>query len=154
MSTYHVTVNGKAYIVSVPDPTERPVRAIVNDEVIYVQVEDTSNRNLTEVISSGPSKVIQDSEPQVKVVAEGHPSHLPAQASVALKSLRSPLPGIIVSISVVEGDRVEPGQELCVLEAMKMNNPIRSTLSGNVDKIYITVGQQVQHNVPLMAIKV
>ena len=42
------------------------------------------------------------------------------------------------------------GQELCVLEAMKMNNPIRATQAGLVKEILVSVGQQVQHGNPLL----
>ena len=64
----------------------------------------------------------------------------------------APLPGTIVSVSVNAGDSVERGQELCVLEAMKMNNPIRATQSGEITEVLISVGQQVQYGDPLMVI--
>jgi len=47
---------------------------------------------------------------------------------------------------------VTVGQELCVLEAMKMNNPIRSTANGTVTAIHISVGQQIQHGAPLLTL--
>ena len=89
----------------------------------------------------------REAQPQSPLTAQATP------AGQTGNEIKAPLPGIIVSISVKEGDRVESGQELCVLEAMKMNNPIRSTLIGRVKTIHITVGQQVQHGVPLMTIE-
>jgi len=50
------------------------------------------------------------------------------------------------------GDQVVYGQELCVLEAMKMNNPIRASKPGVIQKVFVTVGQQVQHGAPLVTI--
>ena len=64
--------------------------------------------------------------------------------------VHSPLPGVVISIAVKPGDDVEVGQELCVLEAMKMKNTIRSSHSGIISEIDISVGQTVAHNDVLM----
>jgi biotin carboxyl carrier protein len=64
----------------------------------------------------------------------------------------APLPGVVTVISVKVGDAVKPGQDLCILEAMKMNNPIRATFGGVVKTVYVTIGQQVQHGTPLFLI--
>lgn len=51
------------------------------------------------------------------------------------KLLVSPMPGRLVSLAVKEGQHVELGQELAVVEAMKMQNVLRSTRKGKVGKI-------------------
>jgi propionyl-CoA carboxylase alpha chain len=53
------------------------------------------------------------------------------------KLLRSPMPGLIVSIAVQAGDEVKAGQDLCVLEAMKMENVLRAEQDGRVDEIRV-----------------
>jgi len=55
------------------------------------------------------------------------------------------MPGSIVSVAVQAGDQVEIGQDVCVLEAMKMNNRIRAPRAGTVAQVHIGPGQQVQH---------
>jgi biotin carboxyl carrier protein len=62
------------------------------------------------------------------------------------KAVRAPIPGVIVSIGVQPGDEVTAGQELCVLEAMKMNNAIRASRAGQVATVYVSVGQHVKHH--------
>ena len=64
--------------------------------------------------------------------------------------VHAPLPGVIVDIKVIEGEQVAYGQELCVLEAMKMKNIIRANREGKIKTIYMHVGDQVQHNSLLM----
>ncbi len=64
--------------------------------------------------------------------------------------LKSFLPGKILNISVNEGDRVLKGTELCILEAMKMENIIRSTVNGTVIKIHIQKGSVIPKNTLLM----
>jgi len=54
--------------------------------------------------------------------------------------LLSPMPGTLISYAVEEGDRVEAGQEICVVEAMKMQNLIRSVREGVIAKLLPAVG--------------
>ena len=150
MPTYRITINGNEYTVVVPNPHERPVRAIVNGETIEVNVE---NDTPTALLVGSKNSFTTNSEISESVIPQYNTSQPTLQTSGSSGDIKSPLPGIIVSISVTEGDRVQPGQELCVLEAMKMNNPIRSTVSGTVTKIFVAIGQQVQHGVPIMTIK-
>jgi biotin carboxyl carrier protein len=55
------------------------------------------------------------------------------------------MPGKIVAIKVKVGDRVNYGDELCVLEAMKMEQSIRATQEGVVKEIKVSVGQVVSY---------
>ena len=59
------------------------------------------------------------------------------------KSVLSPMPGAIVSISVEPGQNVVEGQELLVIEAMKMQNIIKSQVEGKIKKINIKAGVSV-----------
>ncbi len=67
------------------------------------------------------------------------------------KSVLAPIPGVIIAISVKPGDSVTRGQELCVLEAMKMKNAIRATRDGKIAEIHVSVGQTVNHSAPLVS---
>jgi biotin carboxyl carrier protein len=55
------------------------------------------------------------------------------------------MPGVIIEVTAKVGDRVKYGQQLCTLEAMKMNNTIRSPRDGVVAKAEVAVGQTVTH---------
>jgi biotin carboxyl carrier protein len=59
------------------------------------------------------------------------------------KNIISPMPGSIVSVSVEEGQSVSEGQELLIVEAMKMQNIIKSEIEGKVKKVNIKPGQSV-----------
>ena len=54
---------------------------------------------------------------------------------------------------VKEGDHVEEDQEIAVLESMKMEFPIKSEVSGKVEKVYVNEGEQVQAGQLLAAIR-
>ena len=152
MPNYRVTIEGRTYEVQVPDPGERPVRAIVDGQVFEVHIQRQAMVGTAPAVAEvnlAPISERAQAAPAVATVA------VPAATSSAVVGngeVTAPLPGTIVSISVAPGDTVEYGQELCVLEAMKMNNPIRSTQVGQVTKILVSVGQRVQHGAPLMVI--
>jgi biotin carboxyl carrier protein len=57
--------------------------------------------------------------------------------------ISAPMPGLIVSIKVKEGDAVQSGQVLLVMEAMKMENAITASYNGSVTKIYVREGHSV-----------
>ena len=67
-------------------------------------------------------------------------------------SLSSPMPGRIVKIFVKVGEKITKGQELLIVEAMKMENKIISPFDGVVKEIFYTEGDQIEANVPLMEI--
>ncbi|MBO6559946.1 MAG: acetyl/propionyl/methylcrotonyl-CoA carboxylase subunit alpha [Nisaea sp.] len=62
------------------------------------------------------------------------------EAADLSKFLLSPMPGLLVSLAVSEGDPVKAGQELAVVEAMKMENVLRATKDGTVAKIHAAAG--------------
>lgn len=66
------------------------------------------------------------------------------------KFLLSPMPGLLVSLSVTEGDIVEEGQELAVVEAMKMENSLRSLCKGTVKSINAAVGESLVVDQPII----
>jgi 3-methylcrotonyl-CoA carboxylase alpha subunit len=58
--------------------------------------------------------------------------------------IRAIIPGRIVAVSVASGDNVEAGQQLLVLEAMKMQNELRSPRHGTIEHVKAAVGQNVE----------
>ena len=66
--------------------------------------------------------------------------------------ISSAIPGKIVSVLVSEGDKVDSGSVVIVLEAMKMQNEIKAGIDGKVEKIMCEPGERIEANVPLMEI--
>jgi 3-methylcrotonyl-CoA carboxylase alpha subunit len=73
-------------------------------------------------------------------------------AAVSDGTLRSPMPGRIVSLSVVQGQAVTQGQPLLALEAMKMEHSLTAPFDGSVAELAVTIGDQVAENVVLARI--
>ena len=65
----------------------------------------------------------------------------------------APMPGMIVRVSVKAGDRVEAGQGVVVMEAMKMENELRATAAGTVRSVEVAPGTAVEKGALLVALE-
>jgi propionyl-CoA carboxylase alpha chain len=68
-------------------------------------------------------------------------------------AITAPIPGLVVRILVKEGDVIEEGQPVVLLEAMKMENELRAMRAGVVKSIVAAVGQRVEQNAPLIVLE-
>lgn len=65
----------------------------------------------------------------------------------------APMPGLVVRVQVAVGDRVEPGQGVVVMEAMKMENELRATASGTVKAVLAVPGKAVEKGAVLVELE-
>lgn len=74
-------------------------------------------------------------------------------ADQARGELHAPMPGLVVDIMVAEGDTVDAGQPVVVVEAMKMQNALTAPLSGRVSAVRVTAGATVDSGALLLTIQ-
>jgi biotin carboxyl carrier protein len=67
-------------------------------------------------------------------------------------SIKSPMPGLIVAVPVIEGQAVQQGQTLVILESMKMQNELKAPRAGTVQRISVHPGQSVEQSKLLVTI--
>jgi len=80
--------------------------------------------------------------------------HMPVAQEIDLsKMVVSPMPGAVVSVSVKPGDQVVPGQEVCVVEAMKMQNALYVQTAGKVKAVFAKPGATVSGGDPLVELE-
>ncbi|QSE77740.1 acetyl/propionyl/methylcrotonyl-CoA carboxylase subunit alpha [Rhodococcus koreensis] len=92
---------------------------------------------------AGPAAAAPVAEPQARRAATGGPRKKRGGGAAASGEAKSPMQGTVAQIDVEVGAQVEAGQVLMVLEAMKMQNPIRAAVTGVVDALHVEVGQVV-----------
>jgi biotin carboxyl carrier protein len=68
-------------------------------------------------------------------------------------AITAPIPGLVVRILVSEGDVIEEGQPVVLLEAMKMENELRAVRGGVVKSVMAAAGQRVEQNAPLIVLE-
>lgn len=131
----------------------------IEDRLFEVEIADLNARPILATVEGQTFAVWPEGEPAAvngsKTDHRPIPAALPTPASSAAagppsNAITAPIPGVIVSIAAEAGDTVSAGQELCVLEAMKMKNVIRAPREGQIAAIHVTVGQQVGQRQLLM----
>ena len=132
---YIVTIAGSTYEVEIEDIHARPVIAYVDGERFEVYPEDQTK---PDTLNVGKDLLTQKM------------SKLAVSPSGDMNQLIAPLPGTIVDIFVKNGEDVEAGHVVLIIEAMKMKNSIRSTRSGKIAEVLVTVGQTVAHKQALV----
>ncbi len=146
---YRVKVEGKIFDVEIEDLHTQPVLARVDGSTIEVWLEDanTEKKAASNSIKSAVNYISVNTASPAEQSSSTRISDANGNtANLDMNSVLAPIPGVIVSISAKVGDEVEPGQELCVLEAMKMKNVIRASRNGKIAAIHITIGQSVKHH--------
>lgn len=134
-----IVVDGEEFALSMEYvPGDRLVEAEVGDEELAVKVVKT--RTGFKLTTRGASHVAR--------VLPGHIAHLASHMIEKIppdlsKYLICPMPGLITAVHVSVGDKVEAGQPLAIVEAMKMENILRAEKAGVVKSIHASAGESL-----------
>ena len=144
MKGYRITLDGQFFDVEIlSDPHAEQVQVRVNGQSYMVEVAA-----LGEQVRETPAVV----EPLVAPHSTSAPSPAaPPAATSSSGQLAAPLPGTVIRVLVQPGEKVSVGDELLVIEAMKMNNSIRSPRNGTVAELFVQVGETVNHGGALLS---
>ena len=127
-------------------------KVTLNNRVYEVEVEQGEAMLVNEYELAAPAAAAPAAAP-VAVAPAATPAAAPAAGALAAgEVITSPMPGNILKINVAQGQHVNEGDVLIVLEAMKMENEISATKSGTVAQISVTKGAVVETGTPLVVI--
>lgn len=143
---YNVKIGEKTYIVEIEDINARPVVARVDGERVEVMPENGARTEVRRE-AAGKKPAVEQKAFNPNPAPTTSPSPNPALSG---NTLTAPLPGTVVEVFVKPGEKVEAGQILLVIEAMKMKNSIRSTWSGTIGEVLVSTGQTVAHKQALV----
>jgi biotin carboxyl carrier protein len=151
-----VRVEGREYEVEIGDLAARPIVATVEGAAYEVWPDGEPAAGGNGIVNgNGAAHGLTATVPVVRATA---PTSAPASTNGsgaprngnASNEVRAPLPGVIVSVKARPGVKVNVGDELLVLEAMKMKNAVRATRAGTVDEVTVSEGQTVKHSQVLL----
>jgi len=136
---YDVTVDGQRYAVrGAFDATMAVFDGRVNGEPFPAQID---RDGIYYRLSFGGRELnVLVVPPRIAEALDKMP---PKESADTSRQLVSPMPGLLVSVAVAEGDPVEVGQAICVVEAMKMENVLRAERAGVVSKIHASPGDSL-----------
>ena len=141
--SFRLRVNDKLYTVEIEGPPQAPTSVTVNGQAFQVELErETPAEVRGPAVAARPAQPEGRESPAPPTPTRARPG---APIAIGAKQVTAPMPGKIVAIKVKVGDRVKYGDELCALEAMKMEQSIRATQEGVVKEIKVTVGQVVPY---------
>ena len=124
-------------------------KVTLNNRVYEVEVEMGQAMLIDEYDAVPPAA---PAAPTAVPAAPAAPAAVPAAALASGEVVKSPMPGNILKINVAPGQKVEEGDVLIVLEAMKMENEIVATKSGTVAQVAVSKGAVVETGAPLVVI--
>ena len=152
---YKIAVGEKKFEVEIGTIKDGFARVTVNDEAYEVNIENFAEVTGTGTIKqSSPEAVATRKQTPEPVFSEAPKAAYPDSApAVGSGAVAAPISGLILEVKVEVGDTVTVGQELAVVEAMKMENSISSEISGKVLEIRVQPGAQVSTGDVLMIIE-
>jgi len=142
-------------------PGLRTFNVFVDGQYFAVEVECTSGAPVLTGVTPAPRPAAAPAAPPPPPAAAPPPPPVAAPAAAAAPAealaagevpLRAPMPGMIISYNVKVGDRVNTGDLVCVLEAMKMQNSLPAPASGIVKAINFEPGASVPKDAVIMVI--
>ncbi|MGB9673901.1 MAG: biotin/lipoyl-containing protein [Anaerolineales bacterium] len=162
---YITTINDKEFQVDILDD-----RHILLDGTTYeVDFEIVGNQPLYSLIINGKSfeayiypenhewQVLLHGRLYTAIVEDEREKRLKAAAGGKVVErgefhLKAPMPGMVIAVPVKDGQSVEAGDVLVILESMKMQNELKSPKAGVVSRIKIHAGDSVEQNQTLLSV--
>lgn len=162
---YVTTISGREYIVDVIDEHRVSVDGVTY-EVDFMPVGDQPVYSLVVDGQSFDAHVYPDEDSwQVLFLGALYTATVEDEREKRLRSalsgrvadhvdyhLKAPMPGMVVSIPVTEGQSIQKGDVLVVLESMKMQNELRSPRDGKVTRLRVKVGDRVEQKETMLSV--
>jgi acetyl/propionyl-CoA carboxylase alpha subunit len=137
-----VVVNGDEKQIDSIQVAPNTYHLIVDGESVTIEVVNPDGSNPEFMVNGKPYSPTVKSETDLMLERLG----LNIKAKKELKELKAPMPGLVLEFRVVPGDKVVEGDALVVLEAMKMENILKSPGEATVKSIEVTKGQAIEKN--------
>lgn len=146
MKTYKFRINGNEYNVEINSVEGNLADVTVNGAAYKVEMEKAPAAPAAPAATANPAAQARQDAP---ASAPAKPAPAPAGAG---KAITSPLPGVIIEVSVKEGQAVKAGQKVAVIEAMKMENEIQASSDGTVTAVLVNKGDSVLEGTEIVKI--
>ena len=163
MRRYTLDISDREFVIDVQELSADQFEVVVGDE--SYQVTLSSDENLAEAVITPGLQANADGTPRVSAaskVARVRKELSPAAAAPAARkpagpagkgALTAPMPGVILEVNVKAGDTVERGQQIAILDAMKMHNVIGAPRAGTIAEVFVEAGQNVDHGAAIVKFK-
>lgn len=128
-SNFVLLINNKVYESSFWNKTNGEFSIQINNQNFNINIRTTLQEKAFQLLSASQS---MDAD---------------------VKTIKSPMPGLVLKILKKVGDKIVKGDTVMILEAMKMENEIKSNFDGTISKIFVTEGKPVEKYISLFTLK-
>ena len=146
---HHISVNGRVLTVDFNPVSGQPVYSLLVDGQ-SVEAYVYPGEEKWEVLLMGRQfqvMVEDERDKRLRAAAGGSVSE------TGEYHLKAPMPGMVVSILVEEGQKIEKGQVMLILESMKMQNELKSPRAGIVGRLRVKPGESVEQRQTLLSVQ-
>jgi len=161
MRRYTLTISNREFVVDVQEIDADNFEVVVGGETYQVNLANEENLAGATITPGFAPNLAAGASPARKSAAarpaptSGTDSATPPAtarkpAGGGKATQTAPMPGVILEVNVKPGDVVTRGQQVAVLDAMKMHNAIGAVQAGTVDAVYVEAGQTVDHGTPIL----
>jgi biotin carboxyl carrier protein len=170
MRRYTLNISDREFVVDVQEIDADNFEVVVGDETYAVSL--SGDEALGEAVitpglapNAAPAATSTAPAPARRAAApRPAPAATPAAGAAAPAAKKpaggggkgtqtAPMPGVVLEVNVKPGDVVTRGQQVAILDAMKMHNVIGASKAGTIDEVYMSAGQSVDHGTPLLKYK-
>ena len=164
--TLEPTPDAKPLAVDLTELPSGALEAKIDGKAVDLDVVPIGNQLSVRVDGRVVDLTVEGTPPELGASASGHRAFVRVEsermraADSAKKGsgaaaggvVKSPMPGRVVKVLVAKGDKVQAGQGLLVLEAMKMENEVKAKAAGTVTEVHVTTGSAVEGNAKLVTL--
>ena len=162
---YYTKVNEKEYIIDIGENDE----ILVNDELYTIDFKILPISGLASLLINNYSleAVVEERDEHWEVLTKGVLYNVQVQDERAFRlaqargtdlgdsgetAVKAPMPGLIIKVLVAEGDSIEKGDQVIILESMKMENELKSPRGGMVTAVQVNASDSVEKDQVLVVI--
>jgi len=142
MSEHVMNIGGKEYRADVKEISSSRAKVVVNSVEYDVELVSLGRKKVF-----AQEAVVRPAVPPPVIAAQTATPAAAPQRPIPMAagegSIVAPMPGAVFQVRVKEGQQVQAGQVLIVMEAMKMENPVNAPFNGTVTKILVREGDNV-----------
>ena len=166
MRRYTLTISNREVVVDVQEIDADNFEVVVGDDTYQVSLTGDESLNGAVITPGLAPNAAPAAAPARKAAAPRPAAAAPAAAPAAAAAparkpaggggkgtQTAPMPGVILEVNVKAGDTVERGQQVAILDAMKMHNVIGAPRAGTIAEVFVEAGQSVDHGAAIVRFK-
>ncbi|MEQ8715735.1 MAG: acetyl-CoA carboxylase biotin carboxyl carrier protein subunit [Cyclobacteriaceae bacterium] len=137
-------IDGTAHDIDMSQLSDHQFQILKNDKVYNAEIVELSNDHKHLTIKLNGKLISLEVKDSMDLLLEK--LGIEHNSESVVKDVKAPMPGLIIDVTLEAGQEVKKGDALLILEAMKMENVIKSPTDGTISKVLIKKGESVEKN--------